>query len=150
MKIRIATLDDAEKMVENNINLALESENFALTKVTVSKGIKNLIRQPYLGFYVIAEEKNVIIGQLMITFEWSDWNNKTNWWIQSVYVKEEYRKKKVFTKLIKYVKKLAEEQNIKLFRLYVHNENTNAIHIYEKIKMKKKPYNFFEISVEKI
>jgi ribosomal protein S18 acetylase RimI-like enzyme len=150
MKVRIATLDDTKQMVENNLKLALESENIIINKEIVFNGIKNLIRNPYLGFYVIAEENNEIIGQLMITFEWSDWNNITNWWIQSVYVKKEFREKKVFTKLIQYVKKLAEKQNIQLFRLYVHNENAKAIKIYKKMKMKKKPYAFFEIPVEKL
>lgn len=27
----------------------------------------------------------------MVTKEWSDWNNCSYWWIQSVYVKPEYR-----------------------------------------------------------
>lgn len=30
-------------------------------------------------------------GSLMITFEWSDWRNGYYWWIQSVFVRPQYR-----------------------------------------------------------
>ena len=112
---------------------------------TVSlNAVKNLINNPSKGFYLLSKKDGEIIGQLMITFELSDWRNTTIWWIQSVYVLPSYRKQKVFFSLYKESKQLAKQQGIKLFRLYVHNQNKKAISTYESIGMKKKSYIIFE------
>src|SRR3989475_10381043 len=38
------------------------------------------------GYYLVAETESVIVGQLFVTYEWSDWRNGMFWWIQSVNV----------------------------------------------------------------
>ena len=57
---------------------------------------KNFFNKPSLGFYLIAEIGKVSAGQLMITYEWSDWRNGLFLWIQSVYVEPKFRNKKFF------------------------------------------------------
>ena len=37
----------------------------------------------------VAERDGQVVGQTMITYEWSDWRNGTFWWIQSVYIPPE-------------------------------------------------------------
>ena len=92
---------------------------------------------------MIAEENDKVVGQTMITFEWSDWRNANIWWIQSVYVDISWRKKGVFKKLFKEIKKMAQKQNVHAFRLYVHDENTEAMKAYEQIGMAKEPYRIY-------
>lgn len=150
MYIRKAILSDLSILVENNIKLAKESESIVLNRSTVESSVKHLLQDPEKGFYLIAEEQNEIIGQLMITFEWSDWRDTTIWWIQSVYIKKTKRKQGVFKQLLKELKKLAVSENISLFRLYVHESNTNAIAVYERLGMKEKSYKIFEIDCEHI
>lgn len=35
-------------------------------------------------------------AELLVTFEWSDWRNAQYWWIQSLYVVPEHRRKGIF------------------------------------------------------
>lgn len=143
-----ANFEDANAIAENNILLAKESENITIDYETVLKGVKNLISNEKNGFYLIAKNnKNKIIGQLMITYEWSDWHNNLIWWIQSVYVVNSFRKKGVLKQLFNSIKNRAIENNIDTLRLYVYKDNLLAKKAYEKIKMSKKPYEFFEYKI---
>lgn len=143
-----ANYEDANTIAENNILLAKESENKTIDYETVLKGVKNLISNEKNGFYLIAKNnKNKIIGQLMITYEWSDWHNNLIWWIQSVYVVNSFRKKGVFKQLFNTIKNRAKENNIDTLRLYVYKDNLLAKKAYEKNKMSKQPYEFFEYKI---
>ena len=144
MEISKAILDEAKEISLNNIQMAKETEEVIIDSAVSLDAVKNLINDPTKGFYLLAKKEGEIIGQLMITFEWSDWRNTTIWWIQSVYVLPFYRKQKVFFSLYKKSKQIAKQQGIKMFRLYVHNENKKAISTYESIGMKKKSYIIFE------
>lgn len=149
MQIRRATEKDTPTLIEHNILLAKESENESLNPSIVKQGVTSLFSHPEKGFYLVAEEENKVIGQLMITFEWSDWRNTDIWWIQSVYISQQYRKQGVYTALFEEIKKQAKNKNIPILRLYVHKGNTSAQHVYEKRKMIKGTYIFYEIPVEK-
>jgi N-acetylglutamate synthase-like GNAT family acetyltransferase len=148
MIIRNAVIDDAEIIAENNKSLALESENIILKYETVLKGVKKLITDKNKGFYIIAEKNNKIIGQIMITFEWSDWKNKNIWWLQSVYVNKFCRQKGIFKELFNNIKRRASNQNIDTLRLYVHSNNKNAKKVYHQIKMIEVPYNIFQMKLK--
>jgi GNAT superfamily N-acetyltransferase len=147
MQIRHAMTNDAPSIIENNILLAKESEDEKLNHLIAKKGVYALFSTPEKGFYLVAEENDTIIGQLMITFEWSDWRNKDIWWIQSVYVHKKYRNNGVFTSLYNEIQNQARKQNISLLRLYVHKDNIVAQQVYEKLKMAKGTYVFYEKSV---
>ncbi len=148
MHIRHATLKDANTICENNIRMAYESERINLSKPIAFEAVKTLLADKEKGFYLVAEQENEIIGQLMITYEWSDWRNSTIWWIQSVYVKPSHRKKGVFLSLFNEIKKQAKEHHITLLRLYVHDQNLSAINVYENIDMKRKSYIIFETTID--
>ena len=149
MQIRRAAAEDIPVITEHNILLAQESEDESLNPTIVKQGVESLFSHPEKGFYLVAEQDDTVIGQLMITFEWSDWRNTDIWWIQSVYISKQYRKKGVFTALFDEIKKQAKKEQIPLLRLYVHKENASAQHVYEKRKMIKGTYIFYETAVEK-
>ena len=148
MKIRAAKIEDAETIARQNIFLAKESEHIRLNPKTVLSGVKALLSDKKKGFYLVAEENDSIIGQLMITFEWSDWRNKPIWWVQSVYVQKEWRKKGIFTTLLDYVRLKAHKQGVAFLRLYAHKNNKSALHVYEKVGWRREPYVFHHLSVE--
>ena len=147
MFIRLANLDDAKDIAENNVLLANESEKLDISFEKTLDGVKEVLSDPGKGFFLIVEEDNVIVGQLMITFEWSDWKNKTIWWLQSVYVRENYRLKGIFKHLVEEIKNMALEHNVDIVRLYVHNDNIEAVKAYRHMGMKKKPYTIFQLSL---
>jgi len=59
-----------------------------------------------------------VVGQLMITFEWSDWRNANMWWIQSVYVSPHARRRGHFKLLYAHVRNEAMKAGAAGLRLY--------------------------------
>jgi ribosomal protein S18 acetylase RimI-like enzyme len=87
----------------------------------------------------------VSAGSLMITTEWSDWRDGDFWWIQSVYVKPEFRKLGVYRAMYAFVQSLAASKpNVCGFRLYVERENLTAQKTYASLGMQETHYNIFE------
>jgi len=145
MNIRIATAADADSMVEFNQAMALETEGKSLVAETLAPGVLAVFSDSQKGFYVVADDDDTIAGGLMVTFEWSDWRNGWFWWIQSVYIRPEYRGRSIYSALYDFVKaKAAEQGNVCGFRLYVEKENEHAQKVYEKVGMVRTYYLMFE------
>ena len=144
MDICIATKKDAIVVSENNRKMAKETENFDLKPDIAFNAASNMIGDESKGFYLLAKINGKVVGQLMITYEWSDWRNNTSWWIQSVYVDPLYRRKGIFKKLYESIQNKAKEQGIRLIRLYVHTHNQSAISVYDAIGLKQTSYFIYE------
>ena len=145
MNIRRAKIEDAMALAEFNIKMALETEAIDLIPEVIGAGVKTMINNPQMGFYLVAEDDSGIQASLMITTEWSDWRNGLFWWIQSVYVNQAYRRQGLYRKLYQKAKELAEaESHVCGFRLYVEHDNTIAQKTYQSLNMKKTIYRVFE------
>jgi ribosomal protein S18 acetylase RimI-like enzyme len=143
--IRRALPADAPVIAQFNQALARETEQRMLDADRLLKGVAAILTDPLKGFYIVAESDGQIIGQLMITYEWSDWRNANFWWIQSVYVHPEFRKHGVFSQLYRFIEStVTEREDACGIRLYVEKENTRAQAAYEKLGMKKAVYELFE------
>lgn len=143
--IRAARPDDASVLVEFNRAIARETENRELPLEVVSNGVEALLDDANKGFYVIAENDGVIAGTLMVTNEWSDWRNGMFWWIQSVYVKAEFRRRGVYRLLYNYVREQADSSpGVCGFRLYVERDNVAAQKTYESLGMHETVYKMYE------
>jgi len=148
IRIRPACLADSAVIAEFNRRLASETEGLTLERDCVAAGVAALLRDPAKGLYYVAEAGGVVVGQLMITYEWSDWRNGNIWWIQSVYVKEEFRRQGVFGQLFDYLKRLAEATpQVRGLRLYMHSDNVRARRSYERLGMKTTHYEVYELAV---
>ena len=149
MIIRKARLEDLEGIVAFNIQMAMETEGKILDEKVVREGVKSILNNMLIGFYLVAEENRndkILCGQLLVIFEWSDWRNKNVWWIQNVYVDRKFRNKKVFSQLYKFtVEMAASEENVAGLKLYVKKNNDSAKQIYESLGLKKAPYEMYEI-----
>ncbi len=145
MIIRKAMPDDAAALSEFNQQMALETEAIELIPEVISAGVKTMIENPQMGFYLVAEEQVEILASLMITTEWSDWRNGLFWWVQSVYVKPEHRRRGLYRSLYQHVKDMAEvETGVCGFRLYVEHDNSNAQKTYHSLGMEETDYKLFE------
>ncbi len=146
MKIRAATVSDAEVIARFNALLARETEAKELSLDRVRPGVEAILRDATKGLYFVAENEGTVIGQVMITYEWSDWRNGTFWWLQSVFVDENFRGKGIFKKLFAHVHSLAKQRtDVCGIRLYVERENHRAQSAYSKLGMITAPYHLFEI-----
>ena len=145
IKVRSATAAEAGRIAGFNRALALETEGLALEEKTVAAGVVALMGHPERGFYLVAEVAGAVAGCLLITYEWSDWRNRMFWWIQSVYVKPEFRGRGVYTALDEKVRALAaREGNVCGFRLYVHKGNARAQDVYRSLGMEETAYLVYE------
>ena len=145
MIIRKATPEDIPVLVTFQIRLAKETESFDLNPSIVEQGIRAMFVDPSKGFYNVAVIGQEIVGCHMITYEWSDWRNGWTYWLQSVYVKEAFRKTGVLGKMFDTLKRLVEQDpDIAGVRLYVDKSNMRAQKIYASMGMNGDHYTVFE------
>src|SRR5580658_20573 len=145
MIIRQAGLADADVLAQFNVALAQESENLALDPARVKAGVEALLRDPAKGTYFVAEAEGSVVGQLLITHEWSDWRNGYFWWLQSVYVRSDFRRRGVFQALFDHVLARAQSQQIVAgIRLYVEKHNDPALKVYHRLGLKETHYRVLE------
>jgi ribosomal protein S18 acetylase RimI-like enzyme len=144
--VRPATLDDAEFVVRGNAEMALETENLTLDMERLRAGVRAMFETPSRGFYLIAELEGIRAGQMMITYEWSDWRNGVFWWIQSVYTAPEMRRRGVFRALYAHAGSLARKDgSVCGLRLYVESNNQAAQETYRRCGMRETVYRMFEV-----
>lgn len=145
-QISVAEMQDTETLVQFQLAMAQESEGTQLDYVTVREGVKNAIEDENKAIYLIARnEDNEAIGSLMLTTEWSDWNNARYYWIQSVYVHPEFRRQGVFRELFEFARVIAENDNAGALRLYVDKENIVAQKVYQSLGMHDSHYLMYEL-----
>ncbi len=148
ISVRKAALLDLPVIADFNVQLARESEDLALDPARVGTGVRAVLADPAKGIYYVAEVAGAVAGQLMITYEWSDWRNGQIWWIQSVYVKPEFRRAGVFRALFRHLQNLARiQKDVCTLRLYVHGENAHARQTYERLGMIRTQYQIYELDV---
>ncbi len=147
LHIRLAEPRDLESLVTYNVALASETEDRQLERDLLQCGVEAILADASKGFYVVMEHRPTgqIIGQLLITFEWSDWRNAVFWWLQSVYVHKDWRRQGVFKTLYDYVLAKGKRQgNVAGIRLYVEQDNVVAQGVYAYVGLASAPYKVFE------
>ena len=148
--IRPASAEDAGNIAKFNNQLAEETEGKTLDPARLEPGVAALLANSAWGRYFIAEIGGETVGQLMITYEWSDWRNGLFWWIQSVYVTPAARRTGVFTALYEHVKTLArEDARVCGIRLYVERGNQRAQATYANLGMLDTGYRVMEADFTK-
>jgi len=144
VNVRPARPGDLDTIVLGNMSLAEESEQLRLDPATLRPGVAALLEGRAPGRYWVAELDGKAVGQLLITYEWSDWRNCMVWWIQSVYVAQEARRTGVLKTLYTRMRNEAEAAGAGGLRLYVDNTNTRAQAAYAALGMKGDHYRVFE------
>ncbi len=144
--VRRANRSDIEILARFNQAMAQESEDKPLDLDRIKAGIDGLLQRPAEGYYLIADDAHGDpAGALMLTFEWSDWRNGRFWWIQSVYVHPEYRRKGVYRALHEHVRNAARTDPESCgLRLYVERDNTGAQATYVEMGMVETHYRLYE------
>jgi GNAT superfamily N-acetyltransferase len=147
LRIRDATAVDQEFLARGNEAMALETEHKVLDPQLVRRGVGEALSVPAHGRYFVAEDAaGRPVGQLMVTYEWSDWRNGQFWWIQSVYVLPAARRSGVFRALYDHVDALARSTSgVCGLRLYVELDNATAQRTYQSCGMADAGYRVFEV-----
>lgn len=141
MRIRDAAAGDLDFIAGANTALAMETEGHSLDTTLLRPGIQAVLNDHTLGRYYMAEIDGRVVGQLMTTYEWSDWRNGLFLWIQSVYVLEGFRSAGVFRALYDHLSNLAAcDSRVCGIRLYVDRSNARAQQVYARLGMQRSNY----------
>jgi GNAT superfamily N-acetyltransferase len=150
LTIREATSNDANTIAEFNSRMAMETEGRPLDPDLINPGVAAVLADASKGRYWLAEANGKVVGQIMVTYEWSDWRNGQLWWIQSVFVDEDYRRQGVFSGLYRHVESLArQEPDVCGLRLYFEKDNRRALDTYLKLGMVLPGYQVMEVDFRK-
>ena len=139
--------EDIEVIAGFQVDMAMESEGTLLDKETVIKGVSAAMNDENKGSYYVARVDGKAVGSLMLTREWSDWNNGWYWWIQSVYVAPEYRRQGIYRNLYHTVCEDAKKQNVAQVRLYVDKTNIRGQKVYSSLGMQESHYLIYETAL---
>jgi GNAT superfamily N-acetyltransferase len=143
--IRPARASDAGDIARFNAAMAQETEDKTLDPATLRAGVDAVLADARHGFYLVAEVDGANAGCLMITYEWSDWRNGQWWWLQSVYVRADLRRRGVFRALHGEAERRARARpGVIGLRLYVERENVNAQSTYAMLGMHDAGYRLYE------
>ncbi len=146
--VRPASDTDTPLLADFNRAMAWETEHRELDTQTITQGVRSFLARQDYGFYLVAEIEGRVVGCLMVTFEWSDWRNGLFWWIQSVYVHPDFRRRGVFKTLYRTVETRARETpGVCGLRLYVEQDNAAAQQTYRSLGMALTPYQMFETEI---
>ena len=143
--VRPATLADLDVLVQFSAAMAKETEDRTLDPDRLRQGARAVLESSEHGRYLVAEKDGTVVGQLLITYEWSDWRNGVFWWIQSVYVAPSARRRGIYRTMHQHVVREARARgNVCGVRLYVEKENTAAQAAYARLGMKPTGYCVYE------
>lgn len=146
IQVRLATPHDWATIVDFNCRLAEESEGKTLDRTHVEPGVQALLADPRKGRYFVAyDDSGRLVGQLMHTYEWSDWRNGDIWWLQSVYVHPDFRRAGVFRAMFTHLLQQAEnDPGVVGLRLYVEEQNKKAHATYRNFGLEPGGYFVME------
>ncbi|MEE2821186.1 MAG: GNAT family N-acetyltransferase [Pseudomonadota bacterium] len=130
IQCRRATIQDLKFLVDGNLSIAEETEGVELSEAKLNKGISAILEDENKGIYWVATLEDQVIGQILVTYEWSDWRNGQIWWIQSVYVWPNARRQGVFKALLDHVTLEAQDHSVVELRLYADTRNQRAHSTY--------------------
>lgn len=147
--IRPAKPGDLDVLVQFSTAMAMETEARRLDEARLRRGTAAVFASPARGFYRVAEipgsPANRVIGQLLVTFEWSDWRNATFWWIQSVYVHPDWRRRGVYRRMHEAIRQEARARpDVCGVRLYVERKNRMAQEVYGRVGLVPSAYQVFQ------
>ena len=142
--IRESVFNDTSVIADFQQKMAFETEGIYLDNNKVRAGVNAVMEDKSKGFYIVAEEGE-IVASMLLTPEWSDWRNGYFLWIQSLYVIPDYRKKGVFRMMYDFVKNKVNSSEVYVgIKLYVDQHNEVAQKAYEKVGMESSHYRMFE------
>lgn len=145
IRIRDATPADVSTIADYNNRLAEETEARSLDPDLIGPGVAAFLADSSKGRYWLAVVDDRIIGQIAVTYEWSDWRNGMMCWIQSVYVHADYRRQGVYSSLYRHVESQARSDSEVIgIRLYVERGNERAQTTYAGLGMKMTDYRIMQ------
>lgn len=140
-QIRSATPDDVDILVAFTLREARDAEDVSLDPAAVRRGVSGALADPRLARYWVAEAtEGAAAASASITTEWSNFHGGYYWWVQSLFVDEVHRGQGLVDQLLDHLARAATEDGALDLRLYAHEANARARHVYERCGFTLAPY----------
>lgn len=149
---RLAEFPDWGQIVEFQIACAKETEGKELDPKKVEEGVKNILEKMHspfmIGNYFVLESEEIsgkkIIACFLVLTQFSDWNNLLYFYIESVYIIQEFRGSGLFPQMLSLAKNFIDMTGMDSeIRLMVHKNNTRMQHALGKLNCIESPYITF-------
>jgi len=138
---RKAGADDLETIVTFTLAEAAEAEDAEKHAGAVRRGVSAGLSDPSVASYwVVESEGGEVVASASVVKEWSDWHGAYYWWIQSMCVVPEHRRRGLVEMLLETIADAAREGDSIELRLYVHSGNQRAIKAYRRCGFDDAPY----------
>ena len=148
LQIRQASLDDLAILVSFTLAEAREAEGIERSAERVTEGVRAGLEDPAVAVYWVMESPDAgLVGSISAVREWSDWNGAYYWWIQSLYIKPEFRGRGLLKPLIEVVREEAKRQGVLELRLYAHRSNERALSAYQREGFRELPYQVMSLEL---
>ena len=144
IEVRRATLADVACVCDFNRLLAWETEAKVLAAELLVPGVSAVLTDASKGLYFLAVAGEEVLGQMGVTYEWSDWRNGWFWWVQSVYVRQDARRRGACRQLYETITQNAAAAGVVGVRLYVERDNIKAQETYRKMGLAHTSYHVME------
>ena len=140
--IRLATFKDLEEI----FNLYIDNNpEFGKNHKRLKSGLTTLLRDSNKGHEVVAVANNKIIGRIHVSTQWSVYRNSNFWVFENVYISPEWRRKKIYTIMNKWIYSHAKKDpNCCGLRFWTPKENYPARNAYRKLNMDSTIVELFE------
>src|SRR5262249_44778371 len=149
LTIRLARPEDVESIVSFSAAMALETEGRNLDRTRLREGTIAVFDSPARGHFMVAEvthpDQVQLVGQLMITYEWSDWRNAAFCWIQKVYVDPRRLRRGIFTRMHQAILQEARAlADVCGLRVYVDKDSPISHTTYVRLGLIRSAYQIYE------
>ena len=140
-KIRPAQAADLPVLVAMQKAYATDSAGTTLAEDSIRRGIAMAWAEPGLARIYVADLDGAVIGMVVVTNEWSEWRGGVVYWLTSLYVAEEHRRKGVLSSLYRFARdQVAREPNAVGVRMQVRKHNEAGLAVAKSLGMTEEPY----------
>lgn len=133
IKIRKALPDDAELILDFIIELAIYEKAKQEVKTDAEEIRETLFASDAKAHALICSMDDTVVAYAVYFFNYSTWLGKNGIYLEDIYVTPEYRGKGAGKALLKYVAKIAVDNNCGRFEWSVLDWNESAIEFYKSL-----------------
>lgn len=148
-RLRRAAPADLETIVAFTLEEAREAEGQALDPNHVRRGVRTGLEDPSLATYWVAESADGdVVASTSVVGEWSNFNGRYYWWVQSLFIVVEHRGRGLVDVLLDRLAEEAHAAGALDLRLYAHRSNGRALEAYRRCGFDEAPYVIMKRSLE--
>ena len=134
--IQKATLEDKESL-NDLLKRQFDEHKIVYTAEIIDAAVLEMIERNDLGSFLVAKEKDLVIGFAAISYVWTLEHGGKSAWLDELYVLPEHRSRGVGSALVERAVEEVQREGCKAIDLEVEEERGRAELLYERKGFKK-------------